>query len=283
MKNILSIFTAVLFAAFASILTAGAANVAGADLLSTKIIAGSVFCFSTVASFAPTELNLFAGIYAPVMGNSNRAVFDAMRAEYAKKGQTPVITASYLRSEVILGTTSTVRFPILTQDSSPNVNERRLNVADAFQVTSLGIFIYKIATGANISSGILNTFPNPLVYTGSGEAANLQGIYNGSLNVTIDRKEIIPAIDCLNFYNVGIAQQAVLTAASGTGNAYQASQYTNDFGFYTVTPTFKMSGNLVNEITLNLPESVNLAGTSSTNRVVLITRGFLIQGGAQFK
>lgn len=286
---IFSILTAVLFSAFGSLVFGSATAATGATASVVNGVTAGTFVLSFIGSFIPSLPGLaFGGLYTPVPASGNvRNVFNSIRANYAeieaKKGKkAPTITYSYLRSEVSLGTVGSVKFPILTQDGTPTVNERRLNITDDFVVTSLGLFIYKQASGAALGNSILYTFPNSLVFSGSSEASNLQSIYNGFLNVTIDRKEIIPAIDCMQFYEVGTAQQSVLTAATGTGNAYLANQYGKEAGFAEVIPTFKLGGAFVNEVNLNLPASANLAGTSSTNYVALVMRGFLIQGGAQF-
>jgi hypothetical protein len=288
-KFILSLITAFLFSFLGSMVLGSAVAVAGASELAINIVTGVSFTGIFSASLIPSPSGLaFGGLYTPIASGGNlRNVFNGIKQDYAVKEKSkgkpaPTITYSYLRSEVALGTTGSVAFPILTQDGTATVNERRLNISDDFVVTSLGLFIYKIASGAAVGNGILYTFPNSLVFSGSSEAANLQSIYNGSINVTVNRNEIIPALDCMQFYEVGTAQQSVLTAATGTGNSYLANQYSKEAGFAEVIPTFKLSGSAVNQVTLNLPASAALAGTSSTNYVALVARGFLIQGGASF-
>lgn len=289
-KFIFSLITAILFSFLGSMVLGSAVAVAGASELAVNVVAGASFAGIFTASLIPSQSGLaFGGLYTPIASGGNlRNVFNGIKQDYAvkenQKGKAaPTITYSYLRSEVQLATTGSVAFPILTQDGTPTVNERRLNITDDFVVTSLGLFIYKVTTaGTALGNAILYTFPNSLIFSGSSEAANLQSIYNGFINVTVNRNEIIPALDCQQFYEVQTAQQSVLTAATGTGNAYLANGYTKEGGFAEVIPTFKLSGSAVNQVNLNLPASVNMSGTSSTNYIALVARGFLIQGGASF-
>lgn len=205
-----------------------------------------------------------------------RAIYNSL-----KKRPGVVTTQSYLRLEQVLGTNGTINFQVLLNDGSANANERRLNISDAFTVTALSVLIYKITTGAAISRATLDTFPNPLTYSGAGEAAALQAIYNGYLTVRVNSTVYIDSLDCYRFYRAGTAQRGVETTT--TPSTYVASEYaTGDYPFYSLTPGIRLSGATKNDLTLTLPESVNMAGTGSTNRVVLYLRGFLEQNGATF-
>ena len=207
----------------------------------------------------------------------SRANFNAI-----KKRKGVVTTQSYLRLEQTLGTQGQVNFDVLLNQGAANANEKRLAITDAFTITSLAIAIYKIPSGGNISSGQLDTYPNPLTYVGAGEAAALQAIYNGYLTVRVNSTIYIDSLDAYRFYRVGVAQAGVLSAV---GSAYNASSFERgDYPFYALTPGIRLSGSTKNDISLSLPESVALAGTAgSTNRIVCYFRGFLEQNGAQFQ
>ena len=166
--------------------------------------------------------------------------------------------------------------------SSVRITETRLAPTDNFLATEVGFYIYKTASaGATGTKIVLNTFPNSLVYTGSGEAANLQSLYNSKLSVKINGTQIVENWDLLRHYRVGNAQKSVLTAASGTGNAWDASTWDSaSYGFFPLTPQVTFKGQSKNEVSVSLPESIALAGTSSDNIAVLIFRGLLIQNGS---
>lgn len=207
----------------------------------------------------------------------SRANFNAI-----KKRKGVVTTQSYLRLEQTLGTQGQVNFDVLLNQGAANANEKRLAITDAFTITSLAIAIYKIPSGGNISSGQLDTYPNPLTYVGAGEAAALQAIYNGFLTVRVNSTIYIDSLDAYRFYRVGVAQAGVLSAV---GSEYNASSYERgDYPFYALTPGIRLSGATKNDISLTLPQSVAMAGTAgSTNRIVCYFRGFLEQNGAQFQ
>lgn len=207
-----------------------------------------------------------------------RATLNALKQ---RKGV--VITQSYLRLEQTLGTQGSVTFNVLVNQGAQNANEKRLNITDAFSITSLAMLIYKVPNGSAISSGVLDTFPNPLTYSAAGEADALQALYNGYATVRVNSTIFIDSLDLYRFYRAGVAQRG-LDVSAGANPAYVASSWERgDYPFYQLTPGIRLSGATKNELTITLPESVNMAGTLSTNRVVLYLRGFLEQNGAQFQ
>jgi hypothetical protein len=230
----------------------------------------------------------------PAVAGRGRSIFEAVKGQYAGKyapsrqqSNGIVITQSYLRLEsAVLSTQGTIDFAVLVNEIAPgasttNATEKRLALTDNFVCTELGIFIAKYASGSTLAASPLDTFPNSLVYSGSGEAANLRNIYNGYLNVQINGDTILDSWDVNRHYRVGNAQKSVLTAASGTGNAWDASTFDSaSYGFFPVTPQIEFRGNAKNKLRINLPSSVALAGTSSSNVCVLVMRGLLVQNGS---
>lgn len=211
-----------------------------------------------------------------------RAIYNSVKRDRPQC----VITWSFLRSEVQLTATSgTIRFPILVNDQpAANINEQRLNIADEFQVVKFGIFIYKVPTGQEIDEQILQTYPNPYLFSKTGEARALQALYNGYFNININRKELIPYLDCLQFYKVPTSQQGTTSAAIAGPVLYpilNSGMPDSDWGLVESIPSFRMSGAVVNQVTLNA-NAKDMTGTSSVNYAVFFARGFLIQNGAQF-
>lgn len=216
----------------------------------------------------------------------SRSIFN----EYKAKNPGAIVTQSYLRLEKPLGTQQTVSFDVLNNvgTSTPNPTERRLAITDNFLVTEMSIFIFKVTTAAVTQTGILDTWPNALTYTGSGEAANLMNLYNGYLNIKINSTTFIESLDLYRFYRVGTAQQGVQisqqAAAIGTNGAYLADQWdAASWGFYPVTPGIEFSGAKKNEINIITPASTAMGGTSSTNYAVCYVRGLLAQNAAQWQ
>lgn len=222
----------------------------------------------------------------------SREIFNAALSkytgEYGKKAGI-VITQGYLRllSAAMTATQGSFQFGVLKSEFASGANtldpsEKRLNIVDNFLVTEMRISLVKVATGETVSISTPSMFPNPLVFAKSGEAGNLMQIYNGQLSIEIDGTKILDGWDINRHYRVGNAQKSVLTAASGTGNSWQASTYDNaSYGYYPVTPQIELKGNSKNTISVILPIGGDLTGTSSTNYVLLDLRGLLIQNGSR--
>ena len=203
-----------------------------------------------------------------------------------KKGV--VITPGYLRLEsAALGTQNTIDFGTLTNENAPgatavNVAEQRLNMTDNFYVSEIGIYIMKVTTAGETHKGIMRTYLNSLIFSGSNEALNLRNLYNGKLLVDVNGDRIIDGWDVMRHYRVGNAQEDVLTAASGTGNAWEADTWdTASFGMFPCTPGFELQGNAKNKISISCPAALNMAGTSSSNYAIFIARGLKIQNGSK--
>lgn len=210
--------------------------------------------------------------------------------EYKAKNAGAIVTQSYLRLEKSLGTQQTVSFDVLNNvgTTAPNVTEKRLAITDNFLATEISIFIFKKLDANAINLSTLDTFPNALTYTGSGEATNLMNLYNGFLSVKINSVTYIESLDVYSFYRVGTAQQGVQvsqqSAGVGSNGAYLADQWdAGSWGFYPITPGIEFGGAKKNEITITTPASTAMGGTSSTNYVVCYVRGLLAQNAAQWQ
>jgi hypothetical protein len=244
-----------------------------------------------LAAFA---LKLPAGSLAIVPGaparmkatNRQRAIYNDLRYNTYAGQRDVIITDSYLRFETTLGTSTSLSFNTLVNQGAQTVTEHRLNMPDRFCVTDMAFFIRKVAaatpTDGQIASAQLDTFPNPLTYTGAGEAAALNALYNSYLTVRIDSVVYYDSLDLLRFYRVPTSQQNVsYVVASPAGNTIQADGWdTMNYGFAPIDPTFSLDGKAKNDISVTLPTSIAMAGTSSVNYAVLIVRGFLLQNAS---
>lgn len=212
--------------------------------------------------------------------NAGRAIFNELEKKFPGK----IVTPSYLRLEKeVTGTVSAIDFLTLQQEGSVLSTERRLNLPDLFVVSGVGLFISKIAsatpTAALHATKTLRSFPNPQVFSGSGEAVNLMALYNSYLSLRVNSTVVIDSMHCMDFYDAGNYQQGVgSTAVSNV--PVQADQFDgNSNGYVQLNPTINLDGSKKIQWSVTLPASINLAGTSSTNVVSLILRGFLVQNG----
>lgn len=220
---------------------------------------------------------------------SNRETIQRIRTELEGRNIIKpgiVATQGYLRLAVNLqaAALNAVTFNVLANQGTTRATERRLDITDMFTITHWGLYIMKagttvLATDAEIAASRLYTYPNAGIFTGAGESANLMNIYNGFISVTVDRERIIDSYDAYRFYRAGVAQQTVLSAAASPYNAdeWQGPNY----GMAEVSPEITLNGVGDNNITVQLPSSVNLSGTASTNLLFMVARGIRWQNASK--
>lgn len=208
------------------------------------------------------------------------------RIKNSYPGENVVHTQSYLRLEAALSTQTNINFSVLQNQGVANVTERRLAITDVFTITGISVMIFKAgaattATQAEISQSILRTFPNPQVFTGSGEALALMALYNSFLSIKIDQRVFLASMDLYRFYRAGTSQQAVGSTAANNLPVQRDEWTETNYPFAKVAPTISISGAGNNEISIQLPTSTNLSGTSSQNFAVCYLRGILSQNASK--
>lgn len=196
-----------------------------------------------------------------------------------------IVTAGYLRFEQSLQNTLTgVQFNILENQGTVNVTEKRLSLPDAFHITKIFIGIMKAgtttaATQAQIAAATVRTFPNITIFSNATENAALESLYNGNYTIKVGTTTFVDRDSMRKFRRAGTSQQGQGPAQTILMDEFNAP----DFGFYSMTPTVRLSGADTNVISVNLPISANTAGTSSQNFIVCEVRGFYVQNGAKFR
>lgn len=189
------------------------------------------------------------------------------------------LSASYLRMETLLGTSANVLFNINNQNNLI-ASENRLLQSDQFIVTHLGFAIKKIAsdtpTAAQHAAAKLYTYlnTNTGLFDGTNDA-NIQAIYNGFFQISLNRKTYVPAIDMRSFERVPDTQEGTLVF---TASNIKRDSYPNGLFGYFPTDYIRLNGydNLQPEITL--PASVAMDESSESNYAVLLMKGYLASG-----
>lgn len=188
-----------------------------------------------------------------------------------------VLSQSYLRSEVAMSTSTTsYHIPVLvndTQNGSTFATEKRLNLQDAFVVSSIGVFV-SIPAASTTTAFQLYTYPNAVAFSTSGAATALYNLYNGFMDVSINNRGIIPAWDLYRHLYVPTSQQGIYT---GTGNTGIDQNDATEFGYYPCEPNLVLVGSKNNVITFNLPNAITTLQASTAPRIVVIFRGILAQ------
>lgn len=208
-----------------------------------------------------------------------RLVFDNAKALVSNAGfnvNQAVLSQSYLRSEIAMSTSTTsYHVPVLvndTQNGNAFATENRLNLQDAFVVSSIGIFVAAPAASTTTAFPYF-TYPNAQTFSTVGAAAALYNLYNGSLSITVNNRQIVPSWDIYRHLYVPQTQQAT---ATGTNTAIDQND-ASEFGYYPVEPNLVLVGSKNNQISLNLPSAIGTLQASTAPRIVVIFRGILGQ------
>ena len=216
-----------------------------------------------------------------------RMVFENARALAASQGfglQSAKCTQSYIRSEVALTTTTAqYTFPVIVSSqtsATQRVNNRLLNLQDLFYISEIGIFL----TDATATSGTgkLFTYANPVVF-GSGSSYN--ALYNGSLSVTINNEQVLPAWDVQRHLWIGQTQQNTnFNVASPTSPAVFSLDQNDgsESGFYPCEPGIILNGAANIVCNLTLPAAIGTL-TASNPAAVVLFRGILIQNATSVR
>jgi hypothetical protein len=178
----------------------------------------------------------------------NRLVFDNARTLINQLGYDTshaVLTPSFLRSEVLLSTSSaSYHVPVLVNDNqngTPTIRESRLALQDLFIVAQIQILL--VSGSATTGSAKAYTYPNATAFpTG---AAQLWNVYNGYLNIQVNNQNVLPKWSMLQHYDAPQTQQNTnFNAATATSPAqFTIDQSTLDlFGMQVCEPNIVLNG-----------------------------------------
>jgi len=204
-----------------------------------------------------------------------------------KRNPGAYITQGFLRSDVQLtASNSNLNFSFLQTQNITTAKCVTLQPADAFCVTAMALKIYKSTdtatpSPANVAKTIDYSYPQPAVFAKSGEALALESLYNGLLQVTIQKRVIFSQFPAYKFRRVNTAQYGTQSATT-----FQTSPSEESYGvsasLVALEPTINMQGSWTMNFQLIPPASLDMTGTSSINFVSLILDGFLLQNAASY-
>jgi len=178
----------------------------------------------------------------------NRLVFENAKTLIQQLGYDAshaVLTPSFLRSEVLLTTSSAAyHVPVLVNDNqngTPTVREQRLALQDLFIVSSIQILL--TSGSATTGSAKSYTYPNLTAFTTG--AAQLYNVYNGYLNIQVNNQNVLPKWSLLQHLDIPQTQQNTnFNAASATSPAqYSIDQVSMDqFALQVCEPNIVLNG-----------------------------------------
>ena len=143
-----------------------------------------------------------------------------------------ILSQSYLRLERTASTTVTnYQFGVLLNDTPQGAavrpNEQRLQLQDAFYVSSVQVF-YSLASSATATDYSPITWPNPFKLTTAGAATAMYNFYNGNLSLTVNNRQIVTSWDLLRHLEIPQTQQNA-AAASGVNSDQLTGGYSTSF------------------------------------------------------
>jgi len=245
---------------------------------------------------------------------NNLATIARIRQSLASRGVikgNEVATQGYIRLQYDLNQSlSSFTFNVLENQGTQTAGEKRLAITDMFTITHWGLFIGRVpittaGTYTNISAAQfslmkLYTNNNPLVFTdGTARAGstitgnvtnaggdNLDSMYNGFLQVTVDRERLIDGYDLRRFWRVDTAQEGNAQSSAATLAKQQVFQLESsqgpNYGMSEVDPEITLNGVGQNDITITLPNSTSFApSTAYANFAVLVARGIRWQNASK--
>ncbi len=187
------------------------------------------------------------------------------------------LTQNTLRSEILLSTGSThYQFGISVLDPGMNAGngtfptEIRLGQQNSLIVSE---FFFYIAEPANAADCAYNdyTWPNPTVFSTSGEAAALRCLYKAYLKITVNNDVKMPSMQMGRFWKVPYAQKQ--TAAANVPQVQEDSRDGATDGLSITEPNISFIGSKANLVEMFLPAALTVVG--SATRGILESRGLM--------
>ena len=140
----------------------------------------------------------------------NRLVFENAKTLINQLGYDAshaVLTPSFLRSEVLLTTTSaSYHVPVLVNDNvngTPTVREQRLALQDLFIVSSVQFLL----TSGSSTTGSAKSYTYPNLTAFPTGAAQLYNVYNGYFNIQVNNQNVLPKWSMLQHLDIPQQQQ----------------------------------------------------------------------------
>ena len=182
---------------------------------------------------------------------------------------TAILTQSYLRLEVLANTASNnYTFNTIQGNGTVYATEQRLTLQDSFVVSECGVFWF-IPTATGASNSPLISWPNPNTFTTANAASSAESLYNGYVQLAVNKVIVLPQWD---IFRSRCVNQTQLT---GAANSPQDQLSGRDDVFYPTEPNWVVIGSRNSIFTIVMPNA--FAAVQANSRIVLYVRGVLAQ------
>lgn len=188
------------------------------------------------------------------------------------------LTQSDLVLEQALGANTVITFPVLNNVTAPSGTlfntELRLTQQDSLICGAWGFFIME-PSSATDATFIAHTYPNPVSFPTTGEAAQLEILYNSYAQVKVNNDVVFPAWHMSRNRLVPFAQRQA-GAANANAIANDMIDLSSD-GFFPLEPNLVIVGSKGYVITLNQPAAFAAGTLGGFTRCRMHYRGLLAQ------
>lgn len=195
-----------------------------------------------------------------------------------------ILSQGYLQSEILLNTSKTAyQFGInvnqLTNGQPVYVDERRLQLQDAFYVSSIGYYFKTVATGGGDTEFQYHLFTHPPGQQANGTNQNtLDALWDGNLSLSVNNRTVVPQWDLWRHYETPQTQYPFFGVASPTAlYPINDEHYGSQSGVYPCEPMWLLDGAYDNVLNINYNAGLNTIGLGGSVHMVVILRGILAQ------
>lgn len=237
-------------------------------------IVAIVATFVLTSSLAGTGFEYLS--FVPFVGfaGRQRSIFKSLEKKYGEGN----VSQSYLRVEATLNITKLqYKFSFNRVANTDIATENKLDTNDIFIASEMGLFLSNQLSTA-IGQEVLNTYPDPLIFTGNSaaDAAALESVYSGNLEMKQGSTVWIPKFPNLWFRQVTNKQSnAAISSVTGAfKNEFDLRKHLIELG-----GNIKIVGSDNTEVTVNvntLGSTAFAPGTNYSYKMVLILTGYKI-------
>ncbi|MEI6694556.1 MAG: hypothetical protein WCO13_00700 [Bacteroidota bacterium] len=210
-----------------------------------------------------------------------RAIFNLAKKENTGSAPAP----SYLRVEAVLNSTTNKYDFRFNRTGTEAATERKLDRNDRFIMSEIAVLL-SAQDSATIGKEVLQSYPNPLVFTGNtaADAVVLEHIYSGSTSLKISNRVELEAFPNIFFRNVPSTQQKAGIASIET--AVALSQINIKEVMYELGALINLDGADDATLSVEFPKFTGTAltpGGTISYKLVFFATGYLIKNGSANK
>ena len=223
-----------------------------------------------VSSFART-------VQIPVVGD-RRAILNRVRARAKRFGfkDSDVRPSQIILYKKLTNNVSSIEWKV-NEETGSSVQEIRLDKSDVQYTDRLGLLLHNvtISNGLEIFNQPLLPYPDPQVFAAAGEAAALEGLFQGKLEIKTDTD--------VRLENYHTAQLRFVPNQQNDGTVIM--EYDLEKFLRKIETNIGLWGNKRNTVTLKFPQGSFAAiagdGSADENYAVFYMDGFKIIRGAE--